>query len=120
MSDPLDDAALVTRLSTARDDATVLAECCQTLADRLDPWPPFHVTDTDHDTRKATMVAEGAVVGIIAALQTHAQAERLQAQGCRALRLLAYRSAANRTLIGSSGGVEAIICLWGVCLRLGG
>jgi hypothetical protein len=109
MADQPDDAAVVTRMTTAHDDVSVLAQCCQTLADRLDPWPPFHVTDADHDARQATMVATGAVVAIVTALQRNAQAERLQEQGCRALRLLAYGNEANTTLIGSSGGVEAVL-----------
>jgi hypothetical protein len=104
-----DEAAVVARMQAMSGDVDVLADCCQTLADRLDPDPPFNVTDTDCGARQATMVVAGAVVAIVTAMQTHTQAERLQEQGCRALRSLAYRSEANAALIGSSGGAQAIV-----------
>jgi len=63
MSDqPPDEAAIVAHMQAVSTDTAMLAECCQTLADRLDPDPPFHVTDTDHDARQAIIVAAGAVV----------------------------------------------------------
>jgi hypothetical protein len=42
----LGEAAVVARMRAMSGDAAVLADRCQTLADRLDPRPPFHdVTD---------------------------------------------------------------------------